>query len=60
VQQFQSFFDPFDSNQEEISGLRFLFLNHLSFYHTFQKEAKERELLFQSALDVFFRVMKIA
>jgi hypothetical protein len=55
MEQFQSSSHHFDSNQEEISHLRFLFLHHLSLHHTFQKEEKEIDYEFQIALDNIFQ-----
>jgi CRISPR/Cas system CSM-associated protein Csm2 small subunit len=55
VQQFQNSFDPFESHQEEISRLRFLFLNHLSFHHSFQKEERVIIYEYQTKLDNFFQ-----
>jgi hypothetical protein len=55
VQQFQCSFDNIILHQEEIFQLRFLFLNHLFFHHSFQKEEKETEYEFQTTLDSIFQ-----
>jgi hypothetical protein len=51
LQQFQKRSENKDPNQEESTRLEFLFLHHLSLHHSFQKERKEIDFLFQSILD---------
>jgi hypothetical protein len=51
IQQFQHPSEINNPDQEEVIRLRFLFLQHLSHQHNFQKEEKEINYEFQSVLD---------